>query len=145
MADHMLYRTPETEDGGLSGFLRFATVPQQNRSPIYVYLDAGLTWKGTFPGREEDIVGVAFAWANLSHSLRSLDRDTIFFTGINQPIQSSEMVFELTYQAPITPWWTLQPDFQYIVRPGGGIPDANDPTVAVKNAAVFGLRSIIKF
>ena len=53
--DHTLWRKPGTEDGGLSGFLRLATMPRQDRSPVYVYVDAGLTWKGTFPGRDDDI------------------------------------------------------------------------------------------
>jgi porin len=143
--DHMLWRKPGTEDGGLSGFVRFATTPRQDRSPIYVYVDAGLTWKGTFPGRDDDIVGVAFAWANLSHSLRSLDHDVFTFTGVNQPIQSSEMVLEVPYKAPITPWLMLQPDFQYIIRPGGGVPNPNNPTSTIGNAAVFGLRSVVTF
>jgi porin len=143
--DHSLWRKPGTENGGLSGFVRFATSPRQDRSPIYVYVDAGLTWKGTFPGRDDDIVGIAFAWANLSHSLRSLDHDIFTFTGVNQPIQSSEMVLEVTYRAPITPWLTLQPDFQYIIRPGGGVPNPNNPPAAIGNAAVFGLRSVVTF
>ena len=104
-----------------------------------------MTWKGTFPGRDDDIVGIAFAWANLSHSLRSLDHDVFTFTGVNQPIQSSEIVFEVTYKAPITPWLALQPDFQYIIRPGGGVPNPNNPTTAIGNAAVFGLRSVVTF
>jgi len=102
--DHQLWRTPGTADGGLAGFLRVATAPQQDRNPVYVYVDAGLTWKGTFAGRDDDVAGIAIAWANLSHSLRSLDRDTIAFTGVSQPIRSSEMVLELTYQAAVTPW-----------------------------------------
>lgn len=143
--DHQLWRTPGSADGGLSGFVRFATAPQQDRNPIYVYVDAGLTWKGTFPDRDDDIVGIAFAWANLSHSLRSLDADTIAFTGVSQPIRSSEMVLELTYQAPITPWLTVQPDFQYVIRPSGNVPNPIDPTTTLGNAAVLGLRTSIKF
>ncbi|MGE0223745.1 MAG: carbohydrate porin [Acetobacteraceae bacterium] len=145
VVDHMLWRKPGTEDGGLGGFIRVATAPQQNRSPVYAYLDAGLTFKGPLPERDDDIVGLGFAWANLSHGLRSLDQDTIFFSGVNQPIRSSEMVIELTYQAQVTPWLVLQPDFQYVIRPGGGIPDPNDPTKRIGDAAVFGLRSIITF
>jgi porin len=144
-ADHQLFRVPGTEDGGLSGFVRFAASPQQNRNSIYVYTDTGLTWKGTFPGRDDDIVGIAFAWANVSHALRSLDMDTNFFSGISGPIRSAEMVLELTYQAPITPWFSLQPDFQYVIHPGGNAPQPDDPTQALKNAVVFGLRSTIKF
>ncbi len=47
----------------------------------------------------------------------------------------------------LAPWWTLQPDLQYIVHPGGNVPDPNDPTNAtvVKNAFIAGVRSTIKF
>ena len=38
------------------------------------------------------------------------------------PIRSAEMVYELSYIAQLAPWWTLQPDMQYIVRPTGGGP-----------------------
>ncbi|MGE0419437.1 MAG: carbohydrate porin [Acetobacteraceae bacterium] len=145
VVDHMLWRKPGTEGGGLGGFIRVTTAPQQNRNPVYVYVDAGLTFQGPLRDRDDDIVGIGFGWANLSHGLRSLDRDTIFFTGVNQPIRSSEIVVELTYQAQVTPWLVLQPDFQYVIRPSGGISDPNDPTKRIGNAAVFGLRSIITF
>ncbi len=39
----------------------------------------------------------------------------------------------------------LQPDFQYVIHPGGEVPDANDPTRAVDDAAIFGLRGTITF
>lgn len=143
--DHQLYRVKGADGGGLSGFTRVAMTPQQDRNTIYAYVDTGLTWKGTFPTRDNDIVGVAFAWANVSHALRSLDMDTNFYTGVNAPIRSSEMVLEITYQAPITPWLTLQPDFQYVVHPGGNVPQPDDPTHAVRNAAIFGLRTSVTF
>jgi len=145
LVDHQLYRVPGTDGGGLSGFARLAAAPQQDRNLIYVYADAGVTWKGTFPGRDDDTVGVALAWANVSHAQRSLDRDTNFYSGVNSPIQSSEVVLEVTYQAPITPWLTMQPYFQYVFHPGGGVPQANDPTQALKNAAIFGLRGTLTF
>lgn len=144
-ADHQLYRVNGTDDGGLSGFARFAVAPQQSRNTISAYVDAGLTWKGTFPTRDDDTVGVAVAWANVSDALRSLDLDRNFYTGVESPVRSSEMVLEVTYQAPITPWLTLQPDFQYVIRPGGNVPQPNDPTQAVKNAAIFGLRASVTF
>ncbi len=36
------------------------------------------------------------------------------------------MVLELTHNFEITPWLSIQPDLQYIIRPGGtgNIPDA---------------------
>jgi porin len=55
------------------------------------------------------------------------------------------VVFEMTYAAQIAPWWIVQPDLQYIVHPGGNVPNPNDPTVAIGNAFIAGIRSTIKF
>ena len=55
------------------------------------------------------------------------------------------MVLELTYHAKITPWLTVQPDFQYVIHPGGNVPQPDNPTQALKDAAVFGLRGTITF
>jgi porin len=54
-------------------------------------------------------------------------------------------VFELSYIAQFAPWWTVQPDIQYIVRPGGNVPHPNDPSIAIGNAFVVGARSTISF
>jgi porin len=45
----------------------------------------------------------------------------------------------------IAPWWTIQPDFQYIVHPGGRVSDPANPLVPVRDAAVIGVRSVLKF
>jgi len=54
-------------------------------------------------------------------------------------------VFELSYIAQLAPWWTLQPDVQYIVRPGGNVPDPNDGSKTVGSAFVIGARTTINF
>jgi len=59
-------------------------------------------------------------------------------------VRDHEAVFELSYTAQIAPWWTVQPDIQYIVHPNGG-QNSNDPTVRLDNAFVAGVRSTIKF
>jgi porin len=59
-------------------------------------------------------------------------------------VRSEEVVFELSYQAQLAPWWIIQPDVQYIVHPGGHTAGSN-PTVAIKHAAIIGVRSTIKF
>jgi Carbohydrate-selective porin, OprB family len=53
----------------------------------------------------------------------------------------------LTYQAQITHDWSVQPDFQYIVHPGGHAPSPSDPSgmSVIPNAMVFGVRSVSKF
>jgi carbohydrate-selective porin OprB len=48
-----------------------------------------------------------------------------------------ESVLETTYVYPINNHWQLQPDFQWVIHPGG--------SSQLQNAVVFGLRSIITF
>ena len=51
----------------------------------------------------------------------------IHYTGPALPVRSSEALLQATYQAQIIPGWTIQPDFQYVIRPSGGIPTTRDP------------------
>jgi hypothetical protein len=44
-----------------------------------------------------------------------------------------EELFEICYTAQLNSGWTLQPDFQYIVQPGGNVPNASR-SGAVANA-----------
>ena len=51
----------------------------------------------------------------------------------------------MTYQIAVAPWWQIQPDFQYVFAPGGGVANPNRPGKRIGNAAIFGLRSIVTF
>ena len=55
------------------------------------------------------------------------------------------MTIELSYQAQIKPGWTMQPLFQYIVHPGGHVPDPISPSLAIKSGALVGVRSTVAF
>lgn len=143
--DQVLYRVPGTEDGGLGVFARVSGSPG-DRNLIDVYVDGGLTYKGLIPGRPDDTFGVSASYARISDSYRGFDRDTVLFTGTPSPIRSSEAMVEVTYQAQIVPGWTVQPDFQYIFRPGGGVVNPRSPVMALeKDAAVVGLRTTIRY
>ena len=48
-------------------------------------------------------------------------------------------------QPQLAPWWIVQPDLQYIVHPGGNVPDPGNANAAIPNAFVAGVRSTIKF
>jgi porin len=61
------------------------------------------------------------------------------------PIRGSETFIEVTYQAQVTPWLQVQPDFQYVFNPGGGIPDPNNPTQRLGNEVVLGVRANTTF
>jgi porin len=146
IADQMLWRKPATADQGLAAFLRIGGDPSSGHE-ISFYADAGLNYKGLLPDRPSDVLGVAFGYAKIGSEARGLDGDVRRFTGIERPIRDFEAVLEVTYKAEIAPWWTLQPDLQFIFHPGGNIARPDDPngTKAMPNALVLGLRSTIAF
>ena len=45
----------------------------------------------------------------------------------------------------VLPWLAVQPDVQYIVNPGGGGADPDDPTRKLRNELVAGARVITTF
>ena len=115
---------------GLNWFGRLGFAPQ-DRNFIGFYFDTGLTYKGLIPSRDDDTIGIAFNYAQLS-------------VGAQQAAIASgsvgvgaEMVLEVTYQAQITKWLSMQPDLQFVINPGGN--------QDLKNAVVIGLRTAITF
>ena len=144
--DKTLWRPPGAATSGLAGFVRVGgALPDRNL--ISLEIDAGLTYNGLFPGRELDLLGVAFAYGRISNSARNSDRDALLFTGIGGTLRDYEAVLEITYQAYMTPWWVLQPDLQVVLHPGGHIaaPFAAPATRPIPNALVLGLRSALVF
>jgi len=140
--DQMLYRVPGTEDQGLSGFLRMGAVPG-DRNLISFYADGGFLYKGLVPRRPDDKIGIAAAYARVGDNARGLDADTAMFGNFFFPIRSGETMVEMIYQAQIAPWWMLQPEVQYIVRPGGGV--LNPDGSLRPNAWVIAVRSALSF
>ncbi len=140
--DQMLYRVPGTDDQGLSGFLRAGGVPN-DRNLISFYADGGLIYKGLVPRRPDDKVGIAAAYARVGNNARGLDMDIGFFGNFFYPVRSGETMIEMIYQAQVAPWWMLQPEMQYIIRPGGGV--LNSDGSIRPNAWVIGLRSSLNF
>lgn len=132
-------------DTGITGFARAMGAPG-DRNLVDFYFDAGLVYNAPF-GRDGDQVGIGYGYARIGSAARGLDADQAVFGGSAYPIRSRETVLEITYQYAVDglPWLQLQPDFQYITNPGGGIPNPAAPGQKIGNAAVFGLRSVIAF
>ena len=130
--------------GPLSGFARIGAGSPNDRNLINFYADAGLTYKGPIPVRPDDTAGIAFAYARIGNTARGLDQDVQFFTANPFfPVRDHEAVLEISYQAQVTPWMTLQPDLQRIFHPSGNVLNA-DGSVR-KDALVLGLRSTLTF
>lgn len=127
----------------LSVFLRGGFSPS-NRNLISYYADGGFGLKGLFAGRPDDQLTLGVAYAKISRDAVAADRDAARFNDPSYAVRGSEVVYELSYTAQITPWWTLQPDLQYIVHPNGG-QNPDDPTRSLSHAFVVGLRTTITF
>jgi porin len=126
-------------DRSVSLFTRAGVVPS-DRNTVSFYVDGGVGFKGFVPGRADDVLTFGVAYEKISPDAVAADRDA------GLPIvRSNEVVFELSYAMQIAPWWTIQPDFQYIVHPGGRVSDPANPLVPVRDAAVIGVRSVLKF
>jgi porin len=146
VVDHQLYRPPGGDkDSGISVFSR-AGLSAPDRNPVEFYLDGGVVFSGMLPKRPDDKVAATFLYSRISRDAAALDRDRIAFTGLPQPIDDYELNLALVYQAQIVPGWTIQPAFHYVFHPGGHAPDPNSAVpVAIKDAAVFAVRSVITY
>jgi len=144
VVDQMIWRPAADSPQSVGVFARVMGAPG-DRNLISFSVNAGITVKALLPGRDDDTMGIGFGIAKVSRAAASLDRDTVFFSGNPFPVRGAETFIEITYQIQANGWWQLQPDFQYVFNPGGGILKPNNPAQSVGNEAIFGLRSVVTF
>jgi porin len=144
IVDQMLYRVPKPDSAhavdnngtqtlaapstekGLGIYTHIGFAPR-NSSLMNFYIDGGINYKGLIPTRDNDVLGVAFAYGHLSHNPQNNDGSS--FPGY-------EIVLEATYQMELTPWLTFQPDLQYVIHPSG---------TDIANALVLGAQATVSF
>jgi porin len=141
LIDQMLWRGKEAST---SVFVRAGASPS-DRNLVSWYIDGGIGFKGLIPGRADDTLTFGVAHSRISRDAAALDQDTLALIGPPFPIRNAETVFELSYAFQVTPWWVVQPDLQYIVRPSGNVPDPSNPTSTIGNAFIAGVRTAITF
>jgi porin len=144
VADQLIWVDPEESDRNISLFGRAMGTPERDRNLIDFSLNLGLTFHEPFLHRDDDTFGIGMGFAQVSSQAAGLDQDTAFYSGAFNPKRTNETFIEVTYQYAVAPWLQLQPDFQYIFNPGGGIANA-DGTALVKDEAVIGVRTNILF
>lgn len=115
----------EYDEGGIFAFFQGGWAPE-DRNEIESYFSLGLTGRGLLPGRPNDSLGLAIGRADISSDLRKA-------TGR----LAHETLVELTYRAEISPAFSIQPDFQWIIHPG------SDPRIS--NSGVAMLRFELTF
>ncbi|NQU25561.1 MAG: carbohydrate porin, partial [Candidatus Nealsonbacteria bacterium] len=96
------------DDQGLSAFVQYGW-SREDRSEIPHYLGGGLVYKGLIGTRDEDRIGVAVAHAVFSDLLVG---------------RSAETNVELFYKLQLAPYFSIQPDLQYVASPSGIYRDA---------------------
>jgi porin len=108
-----------------------------DRSTFDYYFDGGVVFNGLVPGRPSDTFGLAGAYGHIGSGLAGDVADDDTLNGASTPIPDYEGNIELTYFAQIAKWWTVQPDLQVLIHPGG--------STAIPNALVLGVRTTITF
>lgn len=108
-----------------------------DRSIFDFNCNGGVVFNGLIPGRPCDAFGVATAYGHMASGVRGKVVDENHFNGTNLPIPDYEQNIEFTYSAEIAQWWTVQPDIQVILHPGG--------SAAIPDALVLGCRTTITF
>jgi porin len=145
LAEQMLYREQRKEDPasqGLVGFFRVAGAPK-DRNLTQFGIDGGLVYKGLIPGRDYDSIGIAASYLEISNDIRRAQRDANSAYGefgLNLPLADYETVFEFSYKAQVTAWWTLQPSIQWVLHPGG-----RTTSTAIPDAVVFIIQTTVRF
>ncbi len=141
VADQAVWRAGSRK---LSLFLRGGISPT-DRNLLSHYVDGGVGIQGLLASRPDDVLTFGVAYARVGHDAAAFDQDTRIISDPLYPSRDYELAFELSYQWQIAPWWTVQPDLQYIVHPGGNVADPDDPASTVRNAFIAGIRTAIKF
>jgi porin len=141
VVDQMVWRSGARS---ASVFVRGGASPS-DRNLVSWYVDGGVGFKGPFAARPDDTLTLGVAHSHISKDAAALDDDTLALNGSPYPIRSGETVVELSYIFQVAPWWTVQPDLQYIVRPGGKVPNPDDANQAVENAWLLGMRTTVNF
>lgn len=147
VADQTVWRNPKAPDQSLGAFVRFFVSPEDRNLAAY-QIDGGLNLKGLLETRKDDVLGIGVGYLRLSNAAAGIDHDNNLFNGTGKPVRDYESVIEVTYQAAITPWLSIQPDFQYVMHPGGNMANAriaDGGLTPIRDAAVWGLRATVKF
>ena len=144
VADQTVWQSQSNPGRNVNLFGRIMGAPGA-QNLISFSFNGGVTMTAPLPGRDNDQAGIDIGVAKVSGQAAGLDRDTGFFTGTPYPVRGTEELIELTYQAQVTPWLQLQPDLQYVVNPGAGVQDPDDPTHLLRNEFVAGIRAITTF
>lgn len=102
--------------------------------------DGGFGFKGPLVDQPDDLLTIGLAYGRISDEAALADR----LAGAPTPVRDYEALVEATYNISVAPGWSVQPDLQYVIHPGGNIAK---PTGAgtIRDALVLGVRTTFNF
>jgi porin len=131
---------PFGSPGSNRGFGAFGSVtvaPESHVQQLPLFATAGVSARGLFDARPRDAVSLGIASGYFSNELQRAQRNGRLVPP-EGGVQDNETVAELSYRVDVRKGaYFVQPDFQYIVKPGG--------TGRLGDAQVFGAQFGIFF
>ena len=122
---------------GLGVFGSMTVAPDSHVQQLPLYFTAGVSARGLSDARPRDAISFGVATGYFSDALKRAQQDGHFLSP-DGGIQDHETVVEMTYRIDFHRGaFFVQPDFQYIIRPGG--------TGRLADAPVFGAQLGINF
>jgi porin len=131
MGQQMLWRSANDPYTNFSVWGGITYSPQQRISRLPVMGFAGTIWQGIIPRRDRDQLLLTYLASEFSKDYG----DSVLAAGGWRP--TVEHVLEMSYAIYITDNYTVQPDLQYVIRPGGA---GN-----IKDALVLGIQFSANF
>jgi porin len=120
---------------GLTGCVQAA--PLQDRSQMPLFFETAILARGIFPTRPRDVAGFGVIYGHFSSDLQNAERLAQSLDP-TVGVKLEETVLEWTYNFRFRNGaFFIEPDFQYIIRPGG--------TGQIPNAFVVGAQCGINF
>ena len=108
--DAALYLENSSNSRGLFSFFRIG-IAEAETNKVDFYLDSGLVYRGLFPERPDDQIGLGVSLARFSDGFKEKQKQDQVL------IEDTEVLLELTYKYEMGPGFSLQPDFQYLLIP----------------------------
>ena len=130
VADQQIYREKNSGDSprGLSIYSRVGFAPRDRNLVDFEY-QGGVSYVGLLRSRPKDIAGLGFAYTHISRDVQPSDDGP-------EP-GNHESLLEAAYLVALNDWCIIQPDIQFIIRPGA--------TASRRDALVLGLRITLSF
>jgi len=120
---------------GIAG--SFLASPDQSLDQMPYFFTAALVTRGIFASRPRDVIGLGVVYGHFSNDLQNFQRRAQQLDP-TVGVQSHETVLELTYRlALLKSALYIQPDLQYVFRPGG--------TGRISDVLVLGAQVAVNF